>query len=72
MVVLPNNKNIIAVAKQVDALTDKQVAVIATTSVPEALAALVEYDPNAELDENEATMNSARARAHGRGHAGRA
>ena len=34
----------------------------ATTSVPEALAALVEYDPNAELAENEATMTSARER----------
>jgi dihydroxyacetone kinase-like predicted kinase len=62
VVVLPNNKNIIAVAKQVDALTDKRVAVVATTSVPEALAALVEYDPSAELEENEATMNSARER----------
>ena len=73
VIVLPNNKNIVAVAKQVDALTEKQVAVVATTSVPEALAALVEYDPNAELDENEATMTSrARARAHRRGHAGRA
>ena len=35
-------------------------AVVATTSVPEALAALVEYDPNAELEENEASMSSAR------------
>jgi uncharacterized protein len=62
VVVLPNNKNIVAVALQVDALTDKRVAVVATTSVPEALAALVEYDPNAELDANEATMSSARER----------
>jgi len=62
VVVLPNNKNIVAVARQVDALTDKRVAVVATTSVPEALAALVEYDPNAELDENEATMTRARER----------
>ena len=62
VVVLPNNKNIVAVARQVDALTTKNVAVVATTSVPEALAALVEYDPNAELAENEATMNSARER----------
>jgi len=62
VIVLPNNKNIVAVANQVDALTDKQVAVVATTSVPEALAALVEYDPNADLAENEATMTSARER----------
>ncbi len=62
VIVLPNNKNIVPVARQVDALTDKRVAVVATTSVPEALAALVEYDPNAELDENESTMTSARER----------
>ena len=60
VVVLPNNKNIVAVANQVDALTTKRVAVVATTSVPEALAALVEYDPSAELEENEASMSSAR------------
>jgi uncharacterized protein len=60
VLVLPNNKNIVAVANQVDALSTKRVAVVATTSVPEALAALVEYDPNAELEENEATMSSAR------------
>jgi DAK2 domain fusion protein YloV len=62
VVVLPNNKNIVAVARQVDALTDKRVAVVPTTSVPEALAALVEYDPNAELADNEATMSQARER----------
>ena len=60
VVVLPNNKNIVAVANQVDALTTKRVAVVATTSVPEALAALVEYDPHADLAENESTMTSAR------------
>ena len=59
VIVLPNNKNIVAVARQVDALTEKRVAVVATTSVPEALAALVEYDPNVDLEENEATMTSA-------------
>ncbi len=62
VVVLPNNKNIIPVARQVDALTEKRVAVIPTTSVPEALAVLVEYDPNADLAENETTMAAARAR----------
>ena len=59
VVVLPNNKNIVAVARQVDELTEKRVAVVPTASVPEALAALVEYDPNAELDDNETTMSQA-------------
>jgi DAK2 domain fusion protein YloV len=56
VVVLPNNKNIVPVARQVDGLTDKRVAVVPTTSVPEALAALVDYDPSAAVDDNVATM----------------
>jgi fatty acid kinase len=59
VIVLPNNKNIVAVARQVDALTEKRVAVVPTNSVPEALAALVEYDPNADLDDNASTMSAA-------------
>jgi uncharacterized protein len=59
VLVLPNNKNIVAVAKQVDELTAKEVHVLATHSVPEALAALVDYDPNAACDENARTMNAA-------------
>jgi DAK2 domain fusion protein YloV len=59
VIVLPNNKNIVAVAKQVDSLTEKQVEVIATQSVPEALAALVDYDPNATVDDNATAMHDA-------------
>ncbi|MGQ0823542.1 MAG: DAK2 domain-containing protein [Actinomycetota bacterium] len=58
VVVLPNNKNIVPVARQVDALTDKRVAVVASKSVPEALAALVDYDPDADLDTNTAAMDA--------------
>jgi DAK2 domain fusion protein YloV len=56
VVVLPNNKNIVPVAQQVDELTQKRVTVVGTHSVPEALAALVEYDPNADVGENEQAM----------------
>ncbi|GIU87236.1 MAG: dihydroxyacetone kinase [Acidimicrobiia bacterium] len=59
VVVLPNNKNIVPVARQVDALTAKHVEVVPTTSIPEALAALVDYDPRAGADENAATMTAA-------------
>ncbi|MFM9227089.1 MAG: DAK2 domain-containing protein, partial [Actinomycetota bacterium] len=47
VVILPNNKNIIPVAQQIDALTTKDVRVVPTTSMPAALAALVSYDPEA-------------------------
>jgi len=56
VVVLPNNKNIVPVARQVDPLTAKTVEVVPTTSVVEALTALVEYDPDAALPENVTTM----------------
>ncbi|MFM8563000.1 MAG: DAK2 domain-containing protein [Acidimicrobiia bacterium] len=58
VVVLPNNKNIIPVAEQLDALTTKEVRVVPTRSMPEALAALVVYDPEAGVDEHVASMVS--------------
>ena len=45
VVLLPNNKNIVPVAHQVDALTDKRVLVVPTISVPQGLAAMVAYLP---------------------------
>jgi DAK2 domain fusion protein YloV len=56
VVILPNNKNIIPVAEQVNALSGKHVMVVPTTSMPEALAALVVYDPEASADVNHAQM----------------
>jgi len=55
-VVLPNNSNIVPVARQVDAQTVKQVEVVATTSVPAGLAALIGYDPAADAARNAASM----------------
>lgn len=59
VVVLPNNKNIIPVAEQLDALTTKKVVVVPTRSMPEALAALVVYDPEADVESNAAEMAEA-------------
>jgi dihydroxyacetone kinase-like predicted kinase len=59
IVVLPNNKNIVPVARQVDGLTDRTVAVVASTSVVEGLTALVAYDPSATLDANVDAMGAA-------------
>jgi DAK2 domain fusion protein YloV len=62
VVVLPNNKNIVAVAQQVDGLTSRAVAVIPTHAVVAALAALVVYDPDADLETNRDAMTAAAAR----------
>jgi DAK2 domain fusion protein YloV len=47
VVVLPNNKNIVPVALQVDTATTKRVHVVPTRSVPEGLAAMMAYVPAA-------------------------
>jgi len=62
VVVLPNNKNIIPVARQVPDLADRPVAVVPTTAVVEALSALVAYDASASLDENVEAMGEAASR----------
>jgi dihydroxyacetone kinase-like predicted kinase len=62
VVVLPNNKNIVPVANQVDGLTGRDVAVVPTHSIVEALAALVSYDPDAVLDANVGAMTEAAER----------
>ena len=59
VVVLPNNKNIIAVAEQLQALTSKVVVVVATKSMPEGLSALVVYDPAGSATSNGADMADA-------------
>ncbi len=61
VVILPNNKNIIPVAQQVDGLTKKEVRVVPTCSMPEALAALVAYDPEASAEHNGGAMAKAAA-----------
>jgi DAK2 domain fusion protein YloV len=59
VVLLPNNKNIIPVALQVAELTTKDVRIIPTCSMPEALACLVVYDPESSAEHNAREMTAA-------------
>ncbi|HDP69902.1 MAG TPA: DAK2 domain-containing protein [Actinobacteria bacterium] len=43
-IILPNNKNIILAAQRVRELTDKEVGVVPTKSIPETFAALLAYN----------------------------
>jgi DAK2 domain fusion protein YloV len=47
VVVLPNNKNIVPVAEQLDSLSTKLVVVVPTRSVPQGIAAMIGYTPPA-------------------------
>ena len=59
VVILPNNKNIIAVARQVDAETSKTVRVVPTRGAAEGFAALLAYDPQSTADGNAEAMTEA-------------
>ena len=50
--VLPNNKNIIMAAEQVDALTPKNVVVIPSKTVPQGITAMLSFNPDGEVQEN--------------------
>ncbi len=59
VLILPNNKNIIEVAEQVGAEANKPVTVLPTRSIVDGMAALVAYDPEADLDHNAGEMGAA-------------
>ena len=59
--VLPNNKNIIMAAEQVDALTPKHVVVIPSKTVPQGVTAMLSFDSEAEEEANAAAMGEALA-----------
>ncbi|MGA3352542.1 MAG: DAK2 domain-containing protein [Acidimicrobiales bacterium] len=62
VVILPNNKNIVAVAEQVRQLSKKPAFVVATHGIQEGFAALLEYDPGAGAQENAEAMSAAASR----------
>ena len=57
--VLPNNKNIIMAAQQVDALTPKDVVVISSKTVPQGVTAMLSYNPEGSVEENTQAMTEA-------------
>ena len=57
--VLPNNGNIIMAAQQCDALTDKHVVVIPSKTVPQGITAMMNVDPEADVESVTAAMTDA-------------
>jgi DAK2 domain fusion protein YloV len=56
VIIFPNNSNIIMAAQQVVELCDKQVVVVPTRSIMQAITALIAYDPEGEPEEIAAAM----------------
>ncbi len=59
--VLPNNKNIIMAAEQVDALTPKNVVVIPSKTVPQGITAMLNFNPEGSQEENVEAMTESLA-----------
>jgi hypothetical protein len=62
VVLLPNNGNVIAAAKQVIGLTKKKVHVVDTRSVPQGVSAVVAFRPERSAAENLSVMKAEAAR----------
>ena len=55
--ILPNNKNIIMTSNQVSEMSDKNIKVIPTRSVPQGFSALLGFDSEADVDTNYENMS---------------
>ncbi len=59
VMVLPNNKNIVLSASQVQALTSKSIAIIPTKTLPQGIAALLAFNYEGSLEDNIDLMTEA-------------
>lgn len=59
VIVLPNNKNIILAAEQAANLSSKNVSVIPSTTIPQGISAMLNYNSTDSVEENVENMNEA-------------
>ncbi len=56
VIILPNNKNVIFSAQQVQSLVDKEVHVVTSRSIPQGISALMQFNAENSAKENLQTM----------------
>ena len=59
IILLPNNKNIVSAASQIQPLTSKKVKVIPTRNIPQGIAAFLAFDYDMNLEQNAQAMERA-------------
>ncbi|MGG3466630.1 DAK2 domain-containing protein [Neobacillus pocheonensis] len=57
--ILPNNKNIIMAAEQAAVVSEEEIYVIPSKTVPQGLSAMLAFNPSADVQANEAAMKEA-------------
>jgi len=60
VIILPNNKNIVLTAEQVQSLTDKRIEVVPTKTIPQGVAALLAFDYEADFETNAKLMRESK------------
>ena len=60
-IILPNNKNIVLTAGQVQSLTEKSISVVPTETIPQGVAALLAFDYEADFKTNTKLMTRAKS-----------
>jgi len=61
VIILPNNKNIVLTAEQVQSVTAKSIEVVPTETIPQGVAALLAFDYEAEFETNAQIMREAKS-----------
>jgi len=61
VIILPNDKNVVLTANQVQSLTTKVIKVIATETIPQGISALLAFNSEADLEANCEAMNRAKS-----------
>jgi len=61
VIILPNNKNIVPTANQVESLTEKIIKVVPTVTIPQGVAALLAFDYEADFETNTQLMEKAKS-----------
>ena len=59
VIILPNNKNIITTAAQVESLTSKKIKVVPSRTIPQGVVALLAFDYEADFSANAEIMEKA-------------
>jgi len=61
VIILPNNKNIVPTASQVNNLTEKTIEVVPTVTIPQGVAALLAFDYETDFETNTQLMGKAKS-----------
>lgn len=59
IILLPNNSNIVMTAEQAASVSEGNIIVVPSKTVPQGMAAMLAFDPNVSLEENAANMKEA-------------